>query len=189
MTPNDQTQLEIDRTSERKWYVVHTYSGYENKVKTNLEKRVASYAMEDRIFQVLIPDEEEVEYKNGKRVVSKKHVFPGYVLVEMVMTDESWWVVRHTPGVTGFVGEGNKPIPLQKTEIEKILRYMGLIESARPKINIEVGEQVRVRTGPFENFDGVVKEVIPERSKIRVNISMFGRETPVELDYEQIEKL
>jgi transcriptional antiterminator NusG len=187
LAPNDQVNLEIDTTTERKWYVIHTYSGYENKVRTNLEKRIASYGMENQIFQVLIPEEEEIEFKGGKRVISKKHIFPGYVLVEMIMNDEAWWVVRHTPGVTGFVGEGTKPIPLRQQEIEKILKYMGLIET-RPKINVQIGESVRVKSGPFENFDGIVKDIIPDRGKIRVNISMFGRETPVDLEFSKIIK-
>jgi len=173
---------------ERRWYVVHTYSGYENKVKANLEKRVASMNMENQIFQVLIPEEDEVEYKGGQKKVTKKRIFPGYVLVEMIMTDDSWVTVRHTPGVTGFVGSGTKPIPLQPHEVQKILKHMGMLET-KPKIDVEVGEYVRVKSGPFENFEGMVKEILADRGKLRVNISMFGRETPVELDYEQVEKL
>lgn len=171
------------------WYVVHTYSGYENKIKVDLTKRVESMNMQDKIFDVLIPEEKEVEYKGGKRKVTSKRVFPGYVLVNMIMSEDSWYVVRHTPGVTGFVGSGSKPIPLREDEINKILRQMGLIESKPKFIDIEVGENIRVRTGPFANFEGIVKELLPDRGKVRVNISMFGRETPVELDYEQIEKL
>ncbi|MDI9481223.1 MAG: transcription termination/antitermination protein NusG [Syntrophomonadaceae bacterium] len=172
------------------WYVVHTYSGYENKIKVDLAKRVESMGMQDKIFEVLIPEEQEIEYKGGKRKVTLKRVFPGYVIVNMIMDEDSWYVVRHTPGVTGFVGSGTKPIPLQREEIERILKQMGLIEGAKPKIiDVEVGESIRVKTGPFANFEGVVRELLSDRGKIRVNISMFGRETPVELDYEQIEKM
>ncbi|MCR4400200.1 MAG: transcription termination/antitermination protein NusG [Syntrophomonadaceae bacterium] len=173
---------------ERHWYVVHTYSGYENKVRANLEKRVASMGMENQIFQVIIPEEDEVEYKGGQKKVVKRRVFPGYVMVDMILTDDSWYTVRHTPGVTGFVGSGTKPLPLQPDEVERILRHMGMGE-ARPKIDVQVGEYVRVKSGPFENFEGMVKEILADRGKLRVNISMFGRETPVELDYEQVEKL
>lgn len=171
------------------WYVVHTYSGYENKIKVDLTKRVESMNMQDKIFEVIIPEEEEVEYKGGKRKVTNKRVFPGYVIVNMIMSEDSWYVVRHTPGVTGFVGSGSKPIPLQDEEIKKIRMQMGLIEKKTKIIDIEVGESIRVKTGPFANFEGVVKELLADRGKIRVNISMFGRETPVELDYEQIDKV
>jgi transcriptional antiterminator NusG len=171
------------------WYVVHTYSGYENKIKVDLSKRVESMNMQDKIFDVIIPEEQEVEYKNGKRKVTTKRVFPGYVIVNMIMDDDSWYVVRHTPGVTGFVSSGTKPIPLQTEEIHKILQQMGLMESKPRIIDIDIGEGVRVKSGPFANFEGVVKELLPDRGKIRVAISMFGRETPVELDYEQIDKL
>lgn len=170
------------------WYVVHTYAGYENKVKTNLEKRVESMDMQDKIFRVLVPMEKELEIKNGKRKETLKKVFPGYVLVEMIITDDSWYVVRNTPGVTGFVGPGSKPIPLSQSEINQILKQMGMTEP-RPKINFEAGENVRVIDGPFSNFVGAVEEVLHDRRKIKVLVSMFGRETPVELDYFQIEKL
>lgn len=173
---------------EHRWYVVHTYSGYENKVKTNLEKRIESMHMENEIFNVIIPEEDEIEFKGGQRKVTKRRIFPGYVMVDMNMTDDSWMTVRHTPGVIGFVGSGTKPIPLQQEEVERILRHMGLM-GGKPKIDLQIGEHVRVKSGPFENFDGVVKEVMPDRGKIRVNISMFGRETPIELEYEQIDKI
>lgn len=171
------------------WYVVHTYSGYENKIKVDLTKRVESMNMQDKIFDIIIPEEQEVEYKGGKRKITSKRVFPGYVIVNMIMNEDSWYVVRHTPGVTGFVGSGGKPIPLQSDEINKILQRMGLVESKPKIIDIEVGENIRVKSGPFANFEGVVRELLADRGKIRVNISMFGRETPVELDYEQIEKM
>lgn len=171
------------------WYVVHTYSGYENKIKVDLTKRVESMDMQNKIFQIIIPEEQEVEYKGGKKKITTKRVFPGYVIVNMIMDEDSWYVVHHTPGVTGFVGSGTKPIPLQDDEINKILTQMGLMGKKPRIINIDVGESIRVNSGPFENFEGVVKEVLMDRGKIRVNISMFGRETPVELDYEQINKI
>lgn len=183
------TAAEAILNAQGEWFVVHTYSGYENKIKVDLAKRVESMNMQDKIFDVLIPEEKEIEYKGGKRKITTKRVFPGYVLVNMIMSEDSWYVVRHTPGVTGFVGSGSKPIPLREDEINKILRQMGLIESKPKFIDIEIGENIRVRSGPFANFEGVVKELLPDRGKLRVNISMFGRETPVELDYEQIEKL
>lgn len=178
-----------DRKWQGDWYVVHTYSGYENKIKVDLAKRVESMNMQDKIFDVIIPEEQEVEYKSGKRKVTTKRVFPGYVIVNMIMSEDSWYVVRHTPGVTGFVGSGGKPIALLPEEINKILRQMGLLEKKTKIIDIEIGENIRVKTGPFANFEGIVRELLPERGKIRVNISMFGRETPVELEYEQIEKM
>lgn len=172
----------------RNWYVIHTYSGYENKVKANLEKRVESMGMEDKIFTVLVPMEEQVEIKDGKRKISKKKIFPGYVIVEMIVTDDSWYVVRNTPGVTGFVGSGTKPIPLMESEIKAILKQMG-IEEAKPKIDLEVNQNVRVISGPFENFVGRIETVYPEKEKVRVMVSMFGRETPIELDFMQVEKM
>lgn len=173
---------------EKNWYVVHTYAGYENKVKTNLEKRVESMEMQDKIFRVLVPMEKELEIKNGKKKTTLKKVFPGYVLVEMIITDDSWYVVRNTPGVTGFVGPGSKPIPLSQTEIGQILKQMGM-EEAKPKIDFAEGESVRVIEGPFTNFIGNIEEVLPDRRKIKVLVSMFGRETPVELEFFQVEKL
>lgn len=173
---------------EKLWYVIHTYSGYENKVKANLERRVESMAMEDKIFRILVPTEEEMEIRDGKRKITKKKIFPGYVIVEMVLTDDSWYVVRNTPGVTGFVGSGSKPIPLQEKETKLILHQMGF-EEPRTKIDFEVGESIKVVRGPFENFSGIIEEIHPEKGKIKVKVSMFGRETPVELDYHQVEKL
>jgi|SRR5690554_1290788 len=173
---------------EKAWYVIHTYSGYENKVKANLERRVASMGMEDKIFRVLVPMEEEYEYKDGKRKLTKKKIYPGYVIVEMNMSDDSWYVVRNTPGVTGFVGSGSKPLALQEKEINLILRQMGMDEP-RARVDFESGEPVRVIRGPFENFSGIIEEINPERGKLKVLVSMFGRETPVELDYNQVEKI
>ncbi|MEA1961233.1 MAG: transcription termination/antitermination protein NusG [Bacillota bacterium] len=191
-TATADTGSEISENGPEKkgdWYVVHTYSGYENKIKVDLTKRVESMGMQDQIFQVLVPEEQEVEFKGGKKKVTNKRIYPGYALVNMIMNDESWTVVHHTPGITGFVGSGAQPIPLQEEEINKILKQMGLIEQKPRIIDIEVGESIRVKSGPFENFEGVVKELLPDRGKLRVNISMFGRETPVELEYEQIVKM
>jgi transcription termination/antitermination protein NusG len=170
------------------WYVIHTYSGYENKVKANLEHRIESMGVEDQIFQVLVPMEEEIEIKNGQRQTVNKKVFPGYVLVEMAMTDESWYVVRNTPGVTSFVGSGNRPTPLMESEVKKILKQMG-VEAPKFKVQFAKGQSVRVKDGPFAEFIGTVDEVNPERNKVKVLVSIFGRETPVELDFLQIDKL
>ncbi len=174
--------------NQGEWYVVHTYSGYENKIKVDLAKRVESMNMQDKIFDVIIPEEQEVEFKGGKKKITSKRVFPGYVIVNMIMGEDSWYVVRHTPGVTGFVGSGGKPIPLREEEIKKILKQMGLADSKPKFIDIDIGENIKVKTGPFANFTGIVRELLPDRGKVRVNITMFGRETPVELDYEQIDK-
>ena len=173
------------REPGRHWYVIHTYSGYENKVKANLEKRVQSMHMEDKIFQVLVPTEEEVEFKDGKRRRVRKKIFPGYVMVEMINTDDSWYVVRNTPGVTGFVSSGTRPVPLQEREVRSILRQIGLV-TEKVRSDIAIGQPIKVITGPFSGFGGEVEEVHPERGKLRVRINMFGRETPVELDFEQI---
>jgi len=173
---------------EKNWYVIHTYSGYENKVKANLEKRVQTMEKEDKIFRVVVPVEDEYEIKDGKKRVIQKKVFPGYVLVEMIMSDDSWYVVRNTPGVTGFVGSGNKPIPLTQEEVDMILKKdQG--EKAKPRIQFSVGEHVKVIDGPFEDFTGTIDGVDADRAKLRVLVSLFGRETPVELDYVQVEKL
>ena len=176
---------------EKNWYVVHTYSGYENKVKANLEKRVESMGMQDKIFRVIVPEEEETEIKDGKKKVLKKKVFPGYVLVEIIMTDDSWYVVRNTPGVTGFVGSsgaGSKPTPLLPEEIEVVLKHMG-VEDGRIEIDFEVGDTVTVKEGPFANFAGTIEELDLDKSKVKVLVNMFGRDTPVELDFNQVEKL
>jgi transcriptional antiterminator NusG len=176
---------------EKNWYVVHTYSGYENKVKANLEKRVESMGMEDKIFRVVVPEEEETDYKDGKKKVVKKKVFPGYVLVEIVMTDDSWYVVRNTPGVTGFVGSaghGSKPTPLLPDEVSFILKRMGMDER-RVEIDYELNETVKVIEGPFANFTGSIEEIDQDKNKLKVLVNMFGRETPVELDFSQVTKL
>ncbi|MFD2681013.1 transcription termination/antitermination protein NusG [Bacillus seohaeanensis] len=176
---------------EKNWYVVHTYSGYENKVKANLEKRVESMGMQDKIFRVVVPEEEETEIKNGKKKVVKKKVFPGYVIVEIVMTDDSWYVVRNTPGVTGFVGSsggGSKPTPLLPEEVTNLLKQMGMQEK-KVDVNFELGETVKVNEGPFANFSGSIEEIDATKTKVKVLVNMFGRETPVELDFTQIDKL
>ncbi|MFS8630000.1 MAG: transcription termination/antitermination protein NusG [Bacillales bacterium] len=176
---------------EKNWYVIHTYSGYENKVKTNLEKRVESMGMQDKIFRVIVPEEEETDIKNGKKKVVKRKVFPGYVLVELILTDDSWYVVRNTPGVTGFVGSsgsGTKPVPLEPEEVEKILKRIGMDEK-RIDIDFEIGEKVRVKEGPFADYTGAIEEIDKDKGKVRVLVNMFGRDTPVELDFTQVEKI
>ena len=169
------------------WYVIHTYSGYENKVKANLEKRVESMNMEENIFRIIVPMENEVQIKGGKKKVTPRKVYPGYVLVEMNLTDTSWYVVRNTPGVTGFVGMGAKPVPLHAEEAEKILEQMGYMEN-HIKVDFAVGESVRIVEGPFENFLGVIQEIWPEKGKMKLSVSMFGRETMVEQEFSQVEK-
>jgi transcriptional antiterminator NusG len=179
------------KEERRKWFVIHTYSGYENKVKANLERRIHSMNMQDKIFRVLVPMEDEVEFKDGKRKITPKKVFPGYVLVEMDMDDSSWYVVRNTSGVTGFVGSpgsGEKPVPLQEKEVKTILKQMG-IETPKLKIDFAKGDRVKVTSGPFFDFTGIVDEIQPEKEKVRALISIFGRETPVELEFYQIEKV
>jgi len=176
---------------EKNWYVVHTYSGYENKVKTNLEKRVETMAMQDKIFRVVVPEEEETEIKNGKKKVVKRKVFPGYVLVELIMTDDSWYVVRNTPGVTGFVGSagsGSKPTPLLPEEVTALLKQMG-VDERQVDVDFELKESVRVNEGPFANFTGTIEDIDVDKNKVKVHVNMFGRETPVELDFSQIEKI
>jgi transcription termination/antitermination protein NusG len=174
-------------TSERSWYVVHCYSGYENKVRHNLEQRIETMGMKDRIFDVVIPTQEEIGVKDGKRRTVERHVFPGYVLVNMIMSEESWYVVRNTPGVTGFVGMGNQPTPLRPEEVSQILKRMEA-EAPRVKVTFRLGERVRIVDGPFNDFRGSVSEIDMERSKVRVMVNFFGRETPVELDFLQVEK-
>jgi len=178
-----------------RWYVVHTYAGYENKVKQNLASRVRSMAVEDRIFEVVIPMEDVIEFKNGRKVVVQKKVFPGYLLVRMGLDDHAWYVVRNTPGVTGFVGSGAKPTPLSRREVEDILGT-GVVEvgpqaekKVRPRLEYETGEQVRVVTGPFADFNGVISEIDVDRSKLKVLVNIFGRETPVELEFGDVAKL
>ena len=173
--------------SEKRWYVIHTYSGYENKVTANLERKIHSLGMENEIFKVLVPMEDEVEVKDGKKKVTSKKVFPGYVLVEMIVNDRSWYAVRNTPGVTGFVGSGSKPIPLTDAEVVRILGHMG-IANKHPKIDIKLQQLVRLNAGPFMGCVGRVAEINEERGKLKVLVEMFGRETPVEIDFTQVEE-
>jgi len=175
-------------TDERAWYVIHCYSGYENKVKRNLEQRIETMQMQDKIFQVVVPTEEEIEVKDGKRRTVERRVFPGYILVQMIMGDDSWYVVRNTPGVTGFVGMGNRPTPLRPEEVQAIMKRMEA-EAPRVKVTFKQGQKVRIIDGPFNEFIGVVDEIDMERTKVRVLVSFFGRDTPVELDFLQVEKV
>lgn len=170
------------------WYVVHSYSGYENKVKKNLEHRIESMGMQDKIFQVIVPTEEEVELKDGQRRTTERRIFPGYVLVEMVMNDDTWYVVRNTPGVTDFVRSGSKPVPLRPEEVDKILRRMEA-EAPKIKVSFRVGQKVRITEGPFEDFVGVVDAIDTDRARVRVLVSVFGRETPIEVDFLQVERI
>jgi transcriptional antiterminator NusG len=172
----------------RQWYVIHTYSGYENKVKKNLEHRVQALDMGSYIFRVVVPTEEEIEIKNGQRHNVQRKVYPGYVLISMIMSDEAWYLVRNTPGVTGFVGLGNKPTPLAPEEAAQILRQMEA-EAPRVKVTFSRGQMVKIVDGPFSDFEGKVDDVNQEKGKVRVLVSIFGRETPVELDFLQIERL
>jgi transcriptional antiterminator NusG len=180
-------QLPPDVSSEPAWYVIHCYSGYENKVRHNLEQRIETMGMKDRIFDVVIPTQEEIEVRDGKRRTVERHIFPGYVLVNMSLSEESWYVVRNTPGVTGFVGMGNLPTPLRPEEVSQIIKRMEA-EAPTVKVTFKVGERVRIIDGPFNDFRGTVSEIDMERTKVRVMVSFFGRETPVELDFLQVEK-
>ena len=172
----------------REWFVVHTYSGYENRVKANLDHRIKSMDMEERIFQVVVPTEDEIEVKGGQRRTVARKVFPGYVLVQMLMDESSWYVVRNTPGVTGFVGTGAEPTPLEDREVAQILRQMEA-EAPRVKVGFNTGQSVRIVDGPFTDFVGVVDALNRDKGKVRVLVSFFGRETPVELDFLQVERL
>jgi transcription termination/antitermination protein NusG len=189
-------QQEVDLTPQegRLWYVIHTYSGYENKVKANLEHRIESMDVRDRIFQVVIPTEEEIEIRDGQRRTVSRKRFPGYVLVDMLelkegdeASNKAWYVVRNTPGVTGFVGSGNKPVPLDQGEVKQILRQMKT-EEPRVRVNFQPGDPVRIIDGPFQDFSGQVDEINLEKGKVKVLVSFFGRETPVELDFLQVER-
>lgn len=173
-----------EKELEPRWYVVHTYSGYENKVKTDLEHTVKNRELEDYFFDIVVPMEEQIEIKDGKRKANLKKVFPGYVLVKMIVTEATWYIVRNTRGVTGFVGSGTDPIPLTEEEI----RNMGF-EEMPVNVDYDVNDSVRVMNGPFENFTGIVQEINKEKHKVKVLVSMFGRETPVELEFSQVQKI
>ncbi len=176
------------RPEGTQWYVVHSYSGYENKVQKNLNHRIESMGMQDRIFQIVVPTEEEVELKDGHRRTVERRVFPGYILVEMLLDEDSWYVVRNTPGVTGFVGSGNKPTPLRQEEVDRILKRMDA-EAPKIKVNFKIGQKVRIVEGPFEDFTGTVDEIDTDRARARVLVNFFGRETPIELDFLQVERV
>jgi transcriptional antiterminator NusG len=180
----------MESSSERRWYIVQTHAGYENRVKANLEQRIATMGMEEEIFSVLVPVEERVFVKDGKSKKVTRKLYPSYVLVEMKLNDQSWYVVRHTPGVTGFVGAGNHPIPLSEKEIKEIMSKIGK-DHAKPKIemNLKPGDIVKVKSGPFEGQVGPVVEIVPEKGKVKFTITVFGRETVVETDYTELDKL
>jgi transcriptional antiterminator NusG len=175
------------------WYVVHTYAGYENKVKSNLESRISSMNQEERIFEVVIPVEDVIEFKNGKKVVVQKKMFPGYLLVRADIDDQSWSTIRNTPGVTGFVGPGTKPTPLSRREVETFLQVerpgAAEVKKSRPRLEYEMGESVRVKEGPFADFTGMIAEINEDQLKLKVLVNIFGRETPVELEFAQVAKL
>ncbi len=175
-------------TGERHWYAIHTYAGYENAVARNLKQRIESLAMGDKIFNVTVPTEKKIKIKGGKRVEEEEKIYPGYVLVEMVVTDDSWYVVRNTPRVTGFVGSGVHPVPLGKKEIDELFRRMNA-DTPKHNIDLEAGDAITIVDGPFKELDGKVAEVDNEHGKIKVLVSMFGRETPVELDFLQVKKI
>jgi len=184
----DETEQEPERPEGVAWFVVHSYSGYENKVKKNLEHRIESMGMQDQIFQVVVPTEEEVELRDGQRRTTERRVFPGYILVEMLMNDDTWYVVRNTPGVTDFVRSGAKPIPLRQEEVDKILKRMEA-EAPKIKVSFREGQKVRIVDGPFEDFMGSVDAIDTDRARVRVLVNMFGRETPVEVDFLQVERV
>lgn len=198
-TANQSTDVEMDEPTgsllgslleedKRAWYVIHCYAGYENKVRHGIEQRIETMNMQDLIFDVIVPTEEEIEIKDGERKIIEKRVFPGYIIVQMVLTEESWYVVRNTPGVTGFVGMGNDPTPLREEEVAKILNRME-DESPKVKFDFKPGEKVRIGFGPFQDVIGTVGEIDQEKAKVRVMVSFFGRETPVELDFAHVSKV
>ncbi len=175
-------------TGERHWYAIHTYSGYENAVAKNLRQRIDSLGMQDQIFQVIVPTEKKIRVKGGKRVTEEEKVYPGYVLVEMIVNDESWYVVRNTPRVTGFIGAGNQPVPLTEAELNQILQRMEE-DAPKHKVDLEADDIVMIVDGPFKEMEGRVSDVDEQSGKVKVNVSMFGRETPVELDFLQVKKV
>ena len=174
--------------SEKNWYVIHTYSGYEKKVKDNLARKVRSMGLENVIERILVPEEDEIDVKDGRKRTVRRKIYPGYVFVEMEVNDRSWYVVRNTPGVTGFVGSATKPVPLEPQEVRRILKSQGIEKEVRPQISVEIGEQVRIISGPFDNFYATITEINNEKGTLKGLIDMFGRETSVEVDYSQIEK-
>ena len=184
----EKAPVKVDNTPKKHWYIVHVYSGYENKVKTNLEKRIEYMDMADKIFRVEVPQKTITQVKAGKKTEKEEKIFPGYVLVEMIMTEETWYVVRHTAGVTKFVGSAKKPIPAKESEIKKIIqRSTSTVQKI--ELDVKVGDQVKISSGPFADFIGEITEVYPDKAKLRATVSIFGRETPVELEYKQIQKV
>lgn len=187
----EETSTEVEkpnRKMQKRWYIVHTYSGHENKVKVNLEKRIEYMNMGEKIFRVEVPQKTVTQVKGGKKSEKEEKIFPGYVLVEMIMDDDSWYVVRHTAGVTKFVGSAKKPIPAKDSEIKKII-HRAQAQTQKIQLDVKAGDKVRIISGPFADFVGDITEVYPDKSKLRANVSIFGRETPVELEYKQIQKL
>lgn len=173
---------------ERNWYAIHTYAGYENAVKRNLKQRIESLGMEDRIFDVVVPTEKKIKIKGGKRVVEEEKIYPGYILVEMIVNDDSWYVVRNTPRVTGFVGSGIHPVPLSKKEVDDLFARMDT-ETVKHKIDLNIDDTITITDGPFKDLEGKIGEIDEERGKVKVMVSMFGRETPVELDFLQVKRI
>lgn len=180
--------LTLKQSGERNWYVIHTYSGYEEQVADSLKQRIESLNMQDKIFDVIVPKEKQIEIKNGKRKTVEKRVFPGYVLVDMIVTDDSWYVVRNTPNVTGFIGFGVRPTPMSKEEIDRIKKRMG-VEEPKFKVDFKIGDLVKITDGALKGFEGKIEEVDQDRGKTRVLVNMFGRETPVTLDFLQAKKI
>jgi transcriptional antiterminator NusG len=172
----------------RNWYVIHTYSGYEDQVAENIQEKVESLGMQDKIFAVIVPKEKNIEIKNGKKKTVEKKIYPGYVLVDMIVTEDSWYVVRNTPSVTGFIGFGTRPSPIPKEEIDRLKKRMS-IEEPKYKIDLQIGESVKIVDGPFSGFEGVVDDINQEKGKIKILVSMFGRETPVNLDFLQVKRI
>lgn len=187
-TPEFDAPKSSDKKNQKRWYIVHTYSGYENKVKSNLEKRIEYMNMADKIFRVEVPQKTITQIKGGRKQEKEEKIFPGYVLVEMIMDEDSWYVVRHTSGVTKFVGSAKRPIPARDSEIKKIINR-STSTSQKIELDVKVGDKVRITSGPFADFIADIIEVYPDKSKLRANVSIFGRETPVELEYKQINKL
>lgn len=175
-------------TGEKNWYAIHTYAGYEESVAKNLEQRIESLQMQEKIFRVLVPKEKKIKIKGGKRYIVEEKIYPGYVLVEMIVSDDSWYVVRNTPNVTGFIGSGTTPTPVSEDEIKILIQRMG-VEEPKYKIEFKLGDHVKITDGPFKDFDGKVAEIDEKRGKVKVLVTMFGRETPVELDFLQVKKV
>ena len=192
METSEEVQVEVQEKTSKKpkkrWYIVHTYSGYENKVKVNLEKRIEYMNMQEKIFRIEVPQKTVTQMKSGKKQEKEEKIFPGYVLVEMIMDEDSWYVVRHTSGVTKFVGSAKKPIAAKDSEIKKIINR-ATAQTQKIEMDVKPGDKVRIISGPFADFVGAITEVYPDKSKLRADVSIFGRETPVELEYKQIQKL